>query len=136
MKNKFKCPYVFRMLTVTFGEATLNRSIVYRWYKLFLKSREDANNEERASARLRQQQTKTLYLRKHYNPIAKSLLKDLNKTIGSCHSIFTNLHEMVAAKFVPNLVILGHKHYQGSVVRNDPNLLQSVITGNESWVYG
>ncbi|KYN38682.1 hypothetical protein ALC56_06941 [Trachymyrmex septentrionalis] len=38
----------FRMLTVAYGEATLDRSNVYRWYKMFSEGREDVNDEERA----------------------------------------------------------------------------------------
>ena len=48
MKNKIKCAYAFRMLTVAYGEATLDRSNVYQWYKMFSESREDVNDEERA----------------------------------------------------------------------------------------
>ncbi|KAG5320519.1 SETMR methyltransferase, partial [Acromyrmex heyeri] len=36
------------MLTVAYGEATLDRSNVYRWYKMFSEGREDVNDEERA----------------------------------------------------------------------------------------
>ena len=36
------------MLTVAYGEATLDRSNVYRWYKMFSVSRENVNDEERA----------------------------------------------------------------------------------------
>ena len=36
------------MLTVAYGEANLDRSNVYRWYKMFCESLENANDEERA----------------------------------------------------------------------------------------
>ena len=36
------------MLTVAYGEATLDRSNVYRWHKMFAEGREDLNDEERA----------------------------------------------------------------------------------------
>ena len=36
------------MLIVAYGAATLDRSNVYRWYKMFFEGREDMNNEERA----------------------------------------------------------------------------------------
>ncbi|UYV72143.1 hypothetical protein LAZ67_9001953 [Cordylochernes scorpioides] len=39
-----KCADAFRMLTVAYGEATLDRSNVYRWYKMFSKGREDVND--------------------------------------------------------------------------------------------
>ncbi|KAG5306679.1 SETMR methyltransferase, partial [Acromyrmex insinuator] len=48
VKNKIKCADAFRMLTVAYGEATLDRSNVYLWYKMFSEGREDVNDEERA----------------------------------------------------------------------------------------
>ncbi|UYV62577.1 hypothetical protein LAZ67_2001146 [Cordylochernes scorpioides] len=48
VKNEIKCADAFRMLTVAYGEATLDRSNVYRWYKMFSESREDVNDEESA----------------------------------------------------------------------------------------
>ncbi|KAG5347613.1 MOS1T transposase, partial [Acromyrmex charruanus] len=48
VKNKIKCADAFRMLTVAYGEAILDRSNVYRWYKMFSEGREDVNDEERA----------------------------------------------------------------------------------------
>ncbi|KAG5342061.1 GVQW3 protein, partial [Acromyrmex charruanus] len=50
VKNKIKCADAFRMLTVAYGEATLDRSNVYRWYKMFSEGREDVNDEERAGS--------------------------------------------------------------------------------------
>ncbi|KAG5309963.1 MOS1T transposase, partial [Pseudoatta argentina] len=51
VKNKIKCADAFRMLTVAYGEATLDRSNVYRWYKMFSEDREDVNDEERVGRR-------------------------------------------------------------------------------------
>ncbi|UYV74026.1 hypothetical protein LAZ67_11001872 [Cordylochernes scorpioides] len=48
VKNEIKCADAFRMLTVAYGEDTLDRSNVYRWYKMFSEGREDVNDEERA----------------------------------------------------------------------------------------
>lgn len=36
------------MLTVAYGEATLDKSNVYRWYKMFSEGREDVSDEERS----------------------------------------------------------------------------------------
>ncbi|UYV64621.1 hypothetical protein LAZ67_3001351 [Cordylochernes scorpioides] len=47
VKNEIKCADAFRMLTVAYGEATLDGSNVYRWYKMFSEGREDVNDEER-----------------------------------------------------------------------------------------
>ncbi|UYV67291.1 FHOD1 [Cordylochernes scorpioides] len=48
VKNEIKCADAFRMLTVAYREATLDRSNVYRWYKMLSDGREDVNDEERA----------------------------------------------------------------------------------------
>ncbi|UYV63421.1 hypothetical protein LAZ67_2004019 [Cordylochernes scorpioides] len=150
VKNEIKCADAFRMLTVAYGEATLDRSNVYRWYKMFSEGREDVNDEERAG------RPSTSTTDEKINEVEKMILanrritirevaEDLNILIGLCHSIFINDLGMrrVAAKFVPKLHNCDQKQHRMNFanemldsVRNDPNLLQRVITGNEAWVYG
>ncbi|UYV85133.1 hypothetical protein LAZ67_X004692 [Cordylochernes scorpioides] len=150
VKNEIKCADAFRMLAVEYGEATLNRSNVYRWYKMFSEGREDVNDEERAG------RPSTSTTDEKINEVEKMILanrritvrevaEDLNISIGSCHSIFINDLGMrrVAAKFVPKLLNCDQKQHRMNIanemldsVRDDPNLLQRVITGDEAWVYG
>ncbi|KAG5342640.1 SETMR methyltransferase, partial [Acromyrmex charruanus] len=150
VKNKIKCADAFRMLTVAYGEATLDRSNVYRWYKMFSEGREDVNDEERAG------RPSTSTTDENIDEVKKIVLanrritvrevaEDLNISIGSCHSIFTNDLGMrrVVAKFVPKLPNFDQKQHRINIakelldsVRDDPNVLQRVITGDESWVYG
>ncbi|UYV61327.1 hypothetical protein LAZ67_1004379 [Cordylochernes scorpioides] len=138
------------MLTVAYGEATLDRGNVYRWYKMFSEGREDVNDEERAG------RPSTSTTDEKINEVEKMILanrriivrevsEDLNISIGSCHSIFINDLGMrrVAAKFVPKLLNCDQKQHRMIIanemldsVRDDPNLLQRVITGDEAWVYG
>ncbi|UYV64925.1 hypothetical protein LAZ67_3002462 [Cordylochernes scorpioides] len=75
----------------------------------------------------------------------REVAEDLKISIGSCHSIFINDLGMrrVAAKFVPKLLNCDQKQHRMKIanemldsVRDDPNLLQRVITGDEAWVYG
>ncbi|XP_011860288.1 PREDICTED: putative uncharacterized protein FLJ37770 [Vollenhovia emeryi] len=150
VKNKIKCADAFRMLTVAYGEATLNQSNVYRWYKMFSEGREDVNDEERAG------RPSTSITDENIDEVKKIVLanrritvrevaEDLNISIGSCHSIFTNDLGMrrVAAKFVPKLLTFDQKQNRINIAtelldsdRDDPNLLQRVITGDELWVHG
>ena len=75
----------------------------------------------------------------------REVVEDLNISIGPCHSIFTNnlgMRRMIA-KFVPKLLNFHQKQHRINIakelldsVRNDANLLQRVITGEKSWVYG
>ncbi|UYV79771.1 hypothetical protein LAZ67_18000597 [Cordylochernes scorpioides] len=148
VKNEIKCTDTFRMLTVAYGEATLDRSNVYRWYKMFSKGREDVNDEERAG------RPSTSTTDEKINEVEKMILanrqitvrevaEDLNISIGSCHSIFINDLGIrrVAAKFVPKLLNCDQKQHRMNIanemldsVRDDPNLLQRVITGDEAGV--
>ncbi|UYV78964.1 hypothetical protein LAZ67_17000510 [Cordylochernes scorpioides] len=150
VKNEIKCADAFRMLTVAYGEATLDRSNVYRWYKMFSEGREDVNDEERAG------RPSTSTTDEKINEVEKMILANrritvrevaegLNISIGSCHSIFINDLGMrrVAAKFVPKLLNCDQKQHRMNIanemldsVRDNPNLLQRVITGDEAWVYG
>ncbi|UYV73503.1 hypothetical protein LAZ67_10003842 [Cordylochernes scorpioides] len=149
VKNEIKCADAFRMLTVTYGEATLDRSNVYRWYKMFSEAREDVNDEVLAG------RPSTSTTDEKINEVEKMILanrritvrevaEDLNISIGSCHSIFINDLGMrrVATKFVPKLLNCDQKQNRMNIanemldsVRDDPNLLQRVITGDEAWVY-
>ncbi|UYV64764.1 hypothetical protein LAZ67_3001906 [Cordylochernes scorpioides] len=146
VKNEIKCADAFRMLTVAYGEATLDRSNVYRWYKMFSEGQEDVNDEERAG------RPSTSTTDEKFNEVEKMILanrriavrevaEDLNISIGSCHSIFINDLGMrrVAAKFVPKLLNCDQKQHRMNItnemldsVRDDPNLLQRVITGDEA----
>ena len=112
------------MLTVAYGEATLDRSNVYRWYKMFSEGREDVNDEERAGRPSMSTTDENIVEVKKIVLVnrritVREVAEDLNISIGSCHSIFTNDLGMtrVDAKFLPKL-------------------LKMVITGDESWLYG
>ncbi|UYV80511.1 hypothetical protein LAZ67_19000393 [Cordylochernes scorpioides] len=148
VKNEIKCADAFRMLTVAYGEATLDRSNVYRWYKMFSEGRKDVNDKERAG------RPSTSTTDEKINEVEKMILanrritvrevaEDLNISIGSCHSIFINDLGMrrVAAKFVPKLLNCDQKQHRMNIanemldsVRDDLNLLQRVITGDEAGV--
>ncbi|UYV72914.1 hypothetical protein LAZ67_10001150 [Cordylochernes scorpioides] len=150
VKNEIKSADAFRMLTVAYGEATLDRNNVYRWYKMFSEGREDVNDEEGAG------RPSTSTTNEKINEVKKMILanrritvkevaEDLNISIGSCHSIFINDLGMrrVATKFVQKLLNCDQKQNRMNIanemldsVRDDPNLLQRVITGDEAWVYG
>ncbi|UYV81522.1 hypothetical protein LAZ67_20001424 [Cordylochernes scorpioides] len=150
VKNEIKCADAFRMLTVAYGEATLDRSNVYRWYKMFSEGREDVNDEERAgrpstsTTDERINEVEKMILANHRITV-REVAEDLSISIGSCHSIFINDLGMrrVGARFVPELLNCDQKQHRMNIanemldsVRNDPNLLQRVITGDEAWVYG
>ncbi|XP_011068652.1 PREDICTED: putative uncharacterized protein FLJ37770 [Acromyrmex echinatior] len=120
------------MLTVAYGEATLDRSNVYRWYKMFSEGREDVNDEERAGRPSTSttdeniDEVKKIVLANHRITL-REVVEDLNISIGSCHSIFTNDLGMrwVAAKFVSKLLNFDQKQHRINIANE---LLDSATT--------
>ena len=99
------------MLTVAYGEATFDRSNVYRWYKIFSEGREDVNDEERAGRPNTSTTDENIVEVKKIVLVnrritVREVAEDLNISIGSWHSIFINDLGMtrVAVKFVPKLL--------------------------------
>ncbi|UYV75166.1 hypothetical protein LAZ67_12002717 [Cordylochernes scorpioides] len=131
VKNEIKCADAFRMLTVAYGEATLDRS-----------NRAGRPSTSTTDEKINEVEKMILANRRI---TVREVAEDLNISIGSCHSIFINDLGMrrVAAKFVPKLLNCDQKQHRMNIanemldsVRDDPNLLQRVITGDEAWVYG
>ena len=86
------------MLIVAYGAATLARSNVYRWYKMFSEGREDVNDEERARRRSTSTTDKNIYEVKKMVLVNRRISfrevsEDLNISIGSCDSIFINFDQ-------------------------------------------
>lgn len=48
-KNGIKCSTAFEMSTVAFGESTMNKTVVYEWYKCFKEGRENVEDDDHPS---------------------------------------------------------------------------------------
>ena len=107
------------MLTVAYGEATLDKSNVYRWYKMFSEGREDVSDEERSGRPSTSttdeniDEVKKLVLANRRITV-REVAEDLNISIGLCHSIITNSLGMrrVGAKFIPKLLNFEQKQHR------------------------
>jgi len=150
VKNGIKCSKTLEMLTVTYGESTLSKKNVYKWYKLFQEGRENVNDEPRSGRPSTSktdenvQEVKEIVLKNRRITI-REIADDLNISFGSCQSILTDVLGMtrVSAKFVPKLLNFDQKQRRMNIaqdmlndVNDDPDLLKRVITGDETWVYG
>jgi len=75
----------------------------------------------------------------------REIAEDVGISFGSCQAILTeklNLHR-VAAKFVPRVLAEDHKANRVNIsqelldrVSVDENVLKTIVTGDETWVYG
>ena len=99
----------------------------------FIEGRENVSNEERAgrpitsTADQKFDEVKKIVLANRRITV-REVAEDLNTSIGSYHSIFTNDLGItrVAVKFVPKLLNFNQKQHRINIV----------ITGDESWIYG
>ncbi|UYV84596.1 hypothetical protein LAZ67_X002756 [Cordylochernes scorpioides] len=133
---------------ITISSAAKHAIYVFFVDREMREGREDVNDEERAG------RPSTSTTDEKINEVEKMILanrritvrevaEDLNISIGSCHSFFINDLGMrrVAAKFVSKLLNCDQKQHRMNIanemldsVRDDPNLLQRVITGDEAGV--
>ncbi|XP_018051304.1 PREDICTED: putative uncharacterized protein FLJ37770 [Atta colombica] len=126
VKNKMKCSNVLKMLTAAFGESTLSKKNVYKWYKLFTERREDVNDDARpgrpstSTTDENVEEVKKIVMENRRITI-REIAEDVGISVGSRHAIFSDLLDMkrVAAKFVPKLLNFdqknSHEHRSGAV---------------------
>ncbi|KYQ49655.1 hypothetical protein ALC60_11269 [Trachymyrmex zeteki] len=90
---------------VAYGESTLSKKNVYKWYKLFQEGRENVNDEPRSGRPSTSktdenvQEVKEIVLKNRRITI-REIVDDLNISFGSCQSILTDVLGMtrVSAK--------------------------------------
>ncbi|XP_033222814.1 protein GVQW3-like [Belonocnema kinseyi] len=127
---------------------TMSKPRLYEWYKRFSEDRESVEDDGRSV------RPKTSINEGNVEKVQQMILKDQQITIrevadyygisfASCHAIFTDVLVIirVAAKFIPKL--LNQKQHRVDIseemlnkANNDPELMNYIITGEETWVYG
>ncbi|XP_018360609.1 PREDICTED: putative uncharacterized protein FLJ37770 [Trachymyrmex cornetzi] len=138
------------MLQTAFDGDTMSQARAYEWYKRFKEGRENVNDDAKSG------RPSTSCNDEHVKKVKEIVLANRRITIrevaeelrilyGSCEAIFINILGMkrVAAKFIPKILNFQQKQYRVELAKqmladiaNDPELLQRVITGDETWVYG
>ena len=96
-------------------EATLKQINVYRWYKMFSEDQEEMNDEDR---------------------IGCPSTSTIDKNIGEMKKVVLTNRRITVREVSKDLNILIDLCKLLNSVHNDPNLLQRVLTGDESWIYG
>lgn len=138
------------ILKTVYGENVVTLKTVYKWYER-LKSGNESLEDEHRSGRPSTSKTDEnvqnveKLIRSNRRLTIRELAEDFNISYGSIQSILTdNLHmRRVSAKFVPRLLSGEQKEIRVSICRElkdrldaNPNFMDKIITGDESWVYG
>jgi len=140
----------WKMLQQAFGDKCMSRTQCFEWYSHFKTGRTSIDEDPRSG----QPSTSTddvdidavrdLILQNHRLTI-REIAEDVGISFGSCQAILTeklNMHR-IAAKFVPCVLTEDQKANRGNIsqelldhVSVDENFLKTIVTGNETWVYG
>ncbi|UYV83427.1 hypothetical protein LAZ67_23000974, partial [Cordylochernes scorpioides] len=137
------------LIKEAFGDAALSCSRTFEWFTRFLKGREKVNDDQHTgrprSLRCKENKLKIKLLIKSNRRISiKDLSSETGLSVGLCHQIVTEDLDMIrtSSKFVPRILTEEQKEVRMDVRKNmvemtrtDPEWMQKIITGDETWVY-
>ncbi|XP_067120045.1 protein GVQW3-like [Centruroides vittatus] len=133
-----------------FGDDAMSNTRIKEWYNCFKDGCTSVDSELRSGTPSTSQndtvieQVQTLVMVDHHITV-RELANETRVSIGSVHSILTKDLGMkrVSVKFLPKLLTVEQKQRRLEIaqdmldnVSSNPNFLNNVITGYESWVYG
>ena len=132
------------------SECCLSRSKTFEWYSRFKNGRlsfEDDSRPGRPSTSHTEETVACVREIIHADRrlTIREVAEDVGVAFGTCQKILTEDLQMrrVSAKFVPRLLTAEQTDDRVSIctdlrerAQNDPNFMSSLITGDESWVYG
>ncbi|PNF41749.1 hypothetical protein B7P43_G03429 [Cryptotermes secundus] len=139
-----------RKIQQAFGDDAMSNSRIKEWYNRFKDGRTSVDSEPRSGRPSTSrnenviEQVRTLVMEDCHITV-RELANEIGVSIGSVHSILTEDlgRRRVSAKFVPKLLTMEQKHRRLEIAQDmldnansNPNFLNTVITGDESWVYG
>jgi histone-lysine N-methyltransferase SETMAR len=138
------------ILKQAFGNESMGRTQTYDLYKRFKDCRisiDDDPRSGRPSTSTDDQQVAQVIsvIRSNRRLTVREVTEECDISLGSCNSILTEKLGMhrVATKFVPHL--LADEQIQQRVAisqelldqaNSDENFLKTIVTGDETWVYG
>ncbi|KAL4083381.1 hypothetical protein QTP88_028705 [Uroleucon formosanum] len=140
----------FELIKLAFGDLALSRCVTFDWFTRFKEGRisiEDNHRPGRPSTS-KTNDTITLVRDKIISDqrlTVREVANEVGISIGTCHSILSDELGMkrVSAKLVPKLLTEEQIEHRIEVyldlkkrVSNDPSFIKSIITGDETWVYG
>jgi len=139
-----------RKIQQAFGNEAMGTTQIKEWYNRFKDGRTSVESEARSGRPSTSRneividQVRTLLMQDRRITI-RELADEAGVSIGSVHSIVTEDLGLrrISAKFVPKLLTIEQKQLRLEIaqdmletVNSDPNFFNTVITGDETWVYG
>jgi len=141
---------MYEMLHAAFGESCLIHLKTFEWYSRFKNWRRSFEDDPRPGRPSTSHTEETVarvweIIRADQRLTIREVAEDVGIAFGTCQKILTEDLQMrrASAIFVPRLLTVERKDDRVSVctdlrelAQNDLNFMSSVITGDESWIYG
>lgn len=140
----------FEKLKTVYGDTAMTRSAVYKWFNRFKDGREDVESDKRSGRPSTSRSDEKIAKVKsavyeNRRITIREISEEVQISFGSVQSILTDdLHmRRVSAKFVPKLLSEDQKEKRVSAAQDslecantNESFLKTIITGDETWVYG
>ncbi|XP_025405831.1 protein GVQW3-like [Sipha flava] len=140
----------FELIKLAFGDITLSRCVTFDWFKRFKEGRISIEDDHCPGRPSTSKTIDTINLvrdkiRYDRRSTVGELANEVGISIGTCHSILSDELGMkrVSAKSMPKLLTKEQMEHRVEVcldlknrVSNDSSFIKSIITGDETWVYG
>lgn len=137
------------MIREAYKDEAMSRTRVFEWHKKFKDGREDVEDEQRAgrstATRTDENVAKVRELLNSDRRLSIRLIaQEVHLAKSTVHSIVTDDLQMrkMCAKLVPKVLSDEQKEHRVTICREllerletDPNLLDRVITGDETWIF-
>lgn len=139
-----------KKLQKAWGDVALKKTAVFEWHKRFSRGRESVEDDDRSGAPVEIRTDENVnkirdLINEDRRLTIRELVQHTGLSFGTIQKILTSDLGMrrISAKFVPRLLTIEQKqhrldtcHQLQQAVTEDPNYLNSIITTDESWVYG
>ncbi|XP_029163422.1 protein GVQW3-like [Nylanderia fulva] len=137
------------MINQAYGESAMSRNMIFRWHKMFVESREEVDDEPRPG------RPSTTLTDENVQKIRHKLNSDRRLSVRmiaeECNMPKTIVHEIIrdqlgmrkiCAKLVPKVLSDDQRLNRLEIAtqladrcKNDPNFLENVVSGDETWVF-
>jgi transposase len=149
VKLKKSATETFENLTEAYGDATLSRNMVFRWHKAFTEGRENVEDEPRSGRPILSTNDQNVevvraVMAKDRRLSVRMIAEETGLDKNAVHRILTNVLHMrkICAKLVPKDLSVEGKENRLEICQDllrrlviEPNFLDKVITGDESWMF-
>ena len=139
----------FNMIQLAHKEVAMSRAMVFMWHKRFKDGREDVGDDERSgrpsTSRNDENLAKVRQVLNSDRRLSVRLIAEMvNLNHETVHQLVTEdlMMRKVCAKLVPKVLSDDQRARRLAVseemlarLQTEPNFLNSVVTGDESWVY-